>query len=316
MKRALLLLAALTLTGCAISATPYAIAPDNVIALRKHTTTPIRLGTFTSDKPGKSGIMCRGEGIVQTPGKVPFEKFIEDAFRAELVVAGIETPDAPVTLTGHLERMHFETFARSLWELQVTLTSSNGRRLTVAENYEFPWRYIATHACNGAAAAMVPAAQALVRAAITHPNFASLLVPTPTAAEASKPETPAAEAQPPAESAVVARVAPAVVTPPVVTLDRRWVVGRWVSEGGSNTLKIRSDLSFVWISTFRGEYLRGTGRGEIEGDTLMLDGHFWTGHLRPDRRPVKLFLKRDGEKLSGELHTSRVWPGSFVRDLQ
>ena len=42
---------------------------------------------------------------------------------------------APVTLTGHLERMHFSTASEAVWELQVTLGSSNGHRLTIIENY-------------------------------------------------------------------------------------------------------------------------------------------------------------------------------------
>lgn len=36
------------------------------------------------------------------PGNVPFERFVEGAFRAKLLVAGVEAAEAPVTLTGRL----------------------------------------------------------------------------------------------------------------------------------------------------------------------------------------------------------------------
>lgn len=81
------------------------------------------------------------------------------------------------TLTVHLERMHFSSHPEGIWELKVTLISSHGRRLTVGENYRFPWNFGADQACYGVAAAMVPAVQTLVRRAVTHPDFAGLLTP-------------------------------------------------------------------------------------------------------------------------------------------
>jgi hypothetical protein len=53
-----------------------------------------------------------------------------------------------VTLTGHLERMHFQTFGEAAWELQTTLTSSNDRRLTVYDRYDFSWHFVADYACR------------------------------------------------------------------------------------------------------------------------------------------------------------------------
>ena len=136
----------------------------------------MKLGTFTSDKPGKSEIMCRGAAMIQTPGGVPFERYVEDAFRTELLVAGLASDNAPVTLTGHLERMHFETFVEAVWELQATLTSSNGRRLTIDDRYGFNWHFVGDYACREAATAMALAVQSLVRKAVQHPEFAGLLL--------------------------------------------------------------------------------------------------------------------------------------------
>jgi hypothetical protein len=63
-----------------------------------------RLGTFTSEKPGKSEIVCRDGMMIQTPQGVSYEKYVETAFRAELLVAGVERPPrrsrSPATWNG------------------------------------------------------------------------------------------------------------------------------------------------------------------------------------------------------------------------
>jgi hypothetical protein len=180
MKPLLLMLAMLLLaTGCSISGNAYAIHPDTVTTLRSHAGKTVVLAPFTSDKPGKSEIMCRAAGMIQTPGGVAFERYVEDAYRTELVVAGLTAPTAPVTVTGHLDRMHFLTFSEAAWDLQITLTSSNGRRLTVAESYPFNWHFVADYACREAATAMALAVQALVRKTVQHPEFAGLLDAAP-----------------------------------------------------------------------------------------------------------------------------------------
>jgi hypothetical protein len=107
--------------GCSISANPYAVHPDTIVMLRSQTGKLVKLAPFTSDKPGKSEIMCRAVGMIQTPGGVPFERYVEDAFRTELAVAGLLTNPAPVTLSGHLERMHFSTAEEASWELRLAL---------------------------------------------------------------------------------------------------------------------------------------------------------------------------------------------------
>jgi hypothetical protein len=92
--------------------------------------------------------MCRAVGMVQTPGGVPFEQYVQDAFRTELLVAGLASDSAPVMPMGHLERMHFSTSTEASWELRVTLASSSGRRLTIAEDYAFNWHLIGAQACR------------------------------------------------------------------------------------------------------------------------------------------------------------------------
>jgi len=166
------LLGALAIAGCSISANPYAVHPDTIVALRSHAGKSVKLAPFASDKPSKSEIMCRAVGMIQTPGGVPFERYVENAFRTELAVAGLLRDPAPVTLSGHLERMHFSTAEEASWELRLALASSNGRRITVAKDYAFNWHFLGDYACREAATAMAPAVQTLVREAVRHPESA------------------------------------------------------------------------------------------------------------------------------------------------
>ena len=206
---ATVLLGVLFLAGCSVSAGPYAVHPDTISALRSHTGKSVKLVPFTSDKPGKSEIICRGAAMIQTPQGVPFEKYVEDAFRTELLVAGLESPTAAVTLTGHLEQMHFQTFSKASWELQMTLASSNGRRLAIAEDYAFNWHFVGDSACREAATAMALAVQSLVRKAVQHPEFAGLLAPgvatTPDAASPPPVTTLAPVTTPPVPPVPIAR---------------------------------------------------------------------------------------------------------------
>jgi hypothetical protein len=263
------LLSGLLLAGCSVSANPYAVHPDTISALRSHTGKSVKLATFTSDKPGKSEIMCRGAAMIQTPQGIPFEKYVEDAFRTELLVAGLEAPNAPVTLTGHLEQMHFQTFSKASWELQVTLASSNGRRLAIAEDYAFNWHFVGDYACREAATAMALAVQSLVRKAVQHPEFAGLLVPGPSTPAAEPPGKAAPPPRPPA--------GPHVALPPVEDL-REWAPGRWRSTGGTNALVIERDLRWSWESAAGGRW-SGSGRWEIQDGRLF----FAAGTLRRSR---------------------------------
>jgi hypothetical protein len=243
------LVVASALVGCSISANQYSVHPDTITALRSQAGTSVKLMPFTSDKPGKNEIMCRLVGMIQTPGAVSFEKYVEDAFRTELLVAGLASDAAPVMVTGHLERMHFSTGTEAVWELRVALASSNGRRLTIDEHYAFNWHFIGDYACREAATAMALAVQSLVRKAVQHPEFAGLLAPGGGVKLAAATLPPA---QTPAPATTTAPSAPPVAVPPAgqpvarlpvpVEELREWVPGKWRSTGGTNTLVIERDL--------------------------------------------------------------------------
>ncbi len=131
------------------------------------------------------------------------KRYVDDAFRTELAVAGLLTDTASVTLSGHLELMHFSTAEEAFWEPRLALASSNGRRITVAKDYAFNWHFLRDYAGREAATAMAPAVQTLVREAVRLPDFLALLEagetqskPAPAAASVPTVTAPSARSEP------------------------------------------------------------------------------------------------------------------------
>lgn len=172
----------------------YTIAADNVVALRAYRGQAIGVGAFTSSEPGKNEIMCRGVGPVRTPDGEPFADYIRKALVDELKMAEIYADGAPVTLTGTLDAMDFNSTgvgARTTssavlgtndpepipphWALTLTVASSNGRKFTVSERYDFAGNFAGEVACNQTAHAMMPAVQNLVGRLVRSPEFPALL---------------------------------------------------------------------------------------------------------------------------------------------
>lgn len=104
------LVTGLALTGCSTyAATRYSISATNVSALRAFRGTQVAVGPFTAATPGRTDITCRGVGPIKTPDGEPFEEFMRKALIAELTIAEVYAPAAPVTLTGRLDRADFSS---------------------------------------------------------------------------------------------------------------------------------------------------------------------------------------------------------------
>src|SRR2546430_3759598 len=78
----------------------------------------------------------RASGPVRTPDGRPFEDYIRRALVDELKVAEMLSDSAPVTLTGNLDKIDFNSMAGD-WTMHLTATSSNGRSLSVSSKYGF-----------------------------------------------------------------------------------------------------------------------------------------------------------------------------------
>lgn len=81
-------------------------------------------------------------------------------------------------MSGQLYKAEFSSAANithGWWELGMTLNSPNGKRLMVSNHYDFDSGFDAFTSCSQTAQALGPAVQNLIKQAITHPEFASLI---------------------------------------------------------------------------------------------------------------------------------------------
>jgi hypothetical protein len=169
----------LILRGCSTyAASRYAISAETVSTLRAYRPHNVAVGAFTAKKPGETEINCRGVGPIRTPDGEPFEEFIRKAFIAELTIAEVYAPSAPVTLTGSLDTMDFASgiyWSEAFWQIAITIKSSNGKSVAVTEKYPFKASYGGEAGCQNTAQALMPAVQNLVGKMVKDAAFAELL---------------------------------------------------------------------------------------------------------------------------------------------
>jgi hypothetical protein len=166
---------ALFISGCSTyAANRYSISVDNVTALKTLTDKQINVGQFTATKPGLSEIMCRGVGPIKSPDGETFENYIRKAFIDELKLAELYSVNSSVTLTGNLDNIDFSSNSGT-WNLAATIKSTNGKVVTVSENYSYTTSFYGETACNQTAQALMPAVQDLISKIIRHPDFPTLV---------------------------------------------------------------------------------------------------------------------------------------------
>jgi len=161
--------------GCATySAVRYASMAETVATLRQYRATPVNVGAFTMKNSRGASIDCRGAGPVQTPDDEPIEEYVRKALVSELIMAEVYSQTAPVTLTGFLEEFDFSSM-KGRWKITLVVTSSNGRQVTVPEDYDYDFHFTGDVACRQTAHAMTPAVQNVIRTLVQHPGFPALL---------------------------------------------------------------------------------------------------------------------------------------------
>jgi hypothetical protein len=162
------------LTGCAsFDVGRYGVSVENATALKKLNAQKVDVGPFTAAE-SRTEIPCRAVGPITTPDKQPFEQYIRKALIDELTVSDVFVDSAPVVLTGSVNKVDFDSMAGE-WLLDVTLKSSNGRSLSVAEKYSYGFTYIGETACARTAKAFIPAVQLVIGKLVHHSEFPDLL---------------------------------------------------------------------------------------------------------------------------------------------
>lgn len=173
-----IVVAALALAGCETPTTQrYAISADNNQAIRAMNTSGVGIGQFAG--PADFSATCRALGPLQVADGLTHTQYIRKAFEDEIKMAGAFATATPrVSLTGKVNRLEFSS-SRGLmggsWTIDLTLTSSNGRTLTVNEYYEFNSGFVANEACRNTAEAFSRAVQNLVGKTVRSPAFPGLV---------------------------------------------------------------------------------------------------------------------------------------------
>ncbi len=170
-----ILVTLVVITGCStFDVGRYGVSVENNAALKKLGGSKVAVGPFTATEPGRKEIACRGVGPIKTPDERPFESQVRQALIDELAVADLLAESAPVTLTGHVNKLDFDSMAGE-WILDVTVKSSNGQSLTAVNKYSYGFTYIGETACVRTAKSFVPAVQLLIGKLVHDPKFADLL---------------------------------------------------------------------------------------------------------------------------------------------
>ncbi len=179
MRTVILATAALAfLTACETPTTQrYAISADNNVSIRALNRTGIGVSTFTASTAFDPA--CRALGPMRVADGLTHVQYIQKAFEDELKIAGaFASAPARVELAGNVDNITFSSMRAMTggsWTINLTLTSSNGRRLSVAEYYEFESGFAANEACRNTAEAFSRAVQNLIGKAVRDPAFSALV---------------------------------------------------------------------------------------------------------------------------------------------
>jgi hypothetical protein len=181
-----LVLMALGCGACSSFTIPrYGLSAENVLSLKK-ISRKVNVGAFTATPPGRTEIGCRSRGPVKTPDERPFEDYVRRALIDELKVAEVLAESGPLTLTGNLAKLDFNSM-KGEWTMDMIVTSSNGRSLTLSSVYDYKTGSGFTYerfggqasaderACSETAQAFPRAVQVLIGKLVHHPEFAALL---------------------------------------------------------------------------------------------------------------------------------------------
>jgi len=169
---------ALTLAACSTFTTPrYSSNADTNVHLKSLGVSSIAVGSFSGPKEFDNA--CRAAGPLAPPDGLSHTEYFRKALEDELKFAGLHVPASPrIVLSGVVNKLEFSS-ARGLtggsWDIDVTLSSSNGRKMSAKERYEFESGFVADTACKQTAEAYMPTVQNLIKKIVYSPEFKGLV---------------------------------------------------------------------------------------------------------------------------------------------
>ena len=164
------------LTGCGIKSSEYSASAKNVQTLKNYGTAKIGINKFTAKKPGEYSTLCRLAETITTPNDEPYETYIENALKEELMMAGLYDANSKIKISGYLEEINGSSMlGDAYWQFKVKVTSTNGNEFTVNTKKQYSSSFVAYTACNNMGSTFAPSVKQLISDIVSHPKFATLL---------------------------------------------------------------------------------------------------------------------------------------------
>jgi hypothetical protein len=176
MKKLLPVMMLVLVAGCSTMQPPrYSVSVDNVQTLKSYENAQLVVSGFTQS--AKYNSACRLMGPIEPADGLTIPQFIGKAINDELKMAGVYS-EAGTKISGDVTGISFSSVSgltNGYWDIAISLTSDNGSSMSVSNKYEFKSGFDAITACNATADALSPAVQDLIKAAVSSPEFKSLL---------------------------------------------------------------------------------------------------------------------------------------------
>jgi hypothetical protein len=182
--RVLIIPALLAISAC--QSTPpslvsrYASDPAVQERLMQIDAGGIGVAAFSSDIGSFGSDLCKAQPI-RLPRGETMAVYLRSAFELELARAARLDPESDVFIWGTVKRVRLRSDGQittgaigGTWLLELEIHSSNGRSFSVGSGSAYRTGF-QTINCPEAARALMPAVQKLVRAAVLHDAFPSLL---------------------------------------------------------------------------------------------------------------------------------------------
>lgn len=177
--RMLVVLLAISLSGCSHVAERYQPSTNNLAALRAIAPAKISVGRFTeAPTVAKHEVGC-GANSISPPDGQSFAEYVRAALISELRLAGIYSETSSSALSGQLTEVSLDSSpfaATATWILALEL-QGNGKTVAAADQYSFRSTTMNTTSCEASTRRLHDAVQNVVSKAIQDRGFPGLLTP-------------------------------------------------------------------------------------------------------------------------------------------
>ena|SRR6056297_1105365 len=163
MKQITMMMLVAMLSGCTFVTDRYTMSSDNVLAAKSWEGIKVDVGAFSYGE-NFSVPSCNYKGPIQTVDGEGYPNYIRNALITDLKFAEVYSDKAPIRITGIIEEVDATTASGTRWRIVAVIKSTNGKSVTIQEDYNYNGSIVGTidSTCNAAAAALTPAVQNLI----------------------------------------------------------------------------------------------------------------------------------------------------------